>query len=117
MLGALQVDSEGNLANWNIPGKMVPGMGGAMDLVVGAKKVILAMEHTAKGNPKILPKCTLPLTASECVDMIVTEMAVFKIENKKMTLIEHAENVTLEDIKAVTTAEYSVSPDLKVMEL
>jgi acetate CoA/acetoacetate CoA-transferase beta subunit len=116
VLGALKVNEEGNLANWIIPGKKVPGMGGAMDLVVGAQRIIVAMEHTAKGHPKILPKCTLPLTAEKEVDMIVTDMAVFKYL-PELTLVELAPDVTEPQVKEVTTASYNVSPDLKVMPI
>lgn len=115
VLGALQVDEKGNLANWIIPGKMVPGMGGAMDLVVGAKKVIIAMEHTAKGKPKLLRDCTLPLTAVAQVDMIVTEMGVFTITPKGMEITEIAPEFTLEEVQAATEAALIVPPTLKTM--
>lgn len=106
VLGALEVDQEGNLANWMIPGKMVPGMGGAMDLVVGAQKVIVAMEHTAKnGSSKVLKKCRLPLTAARQVNLIVTDMGVMKITSNGLQLKELAPGVTLEEIKACTEAE------------
>lgn len=114
VLGALEVDEEGNLANWMIPGKMVPGMGGAMDLVVGARQVIIAMEHTAKGRPKILKKCTLPLTAVKEIDLIVTEMGVFNYQNG-LTLIEIGPETSLDDIKSATEAEFSVARNLKPM--
>jgi len=116
VLGALQVDEVGNLSNWMIPGKMVPGMGGAMDLVVGAKKVILAMEHTAKGRPKILRECTLPLTAKKEVNLIVTEMGVFDITPGGMILREIAPDTTVEQIRGVTEADFIVAEPLKVME-
>lgn len=115
VLGALQVDEKGNLANWIIPGKMAPGMGGAMDLVVGAKKVILAMEHTQKGNPKILKECTLPLTAAGQVNLIITEMGVMEITPEGIVLKEINPEFTVEDVQAATEARLIVSPDLKPM--
>lgn len=114
-LGALQVDEKGNLANWMIPGKMTPGMGGAMDLLVGAKKVILTMEHTAKGNHKILGECTLPLTAAGRVQRIITEMGVMDVTPKGIELIELNPEYTVEQVQAATGAKLIVSPSLKPM--
>lgn len=115
MLGALEVDEKGNLSNWIIPGKIVPGMGGAMDLVIGAKKVIVAMEHTAKGRPKILKQCTLPYTAVNCVDLIVTEMCVIRVTDGGFVLEEINPEFTVADVEAATEAELTVSPNLKPM--
>ena len=113
VLGAMQVDEQGDLANWMIPGKKTPGMGGAMDLLVGAKKVILAMEHTAKGNPKILKKCTLPLTAKGQVNMIITEMGVMEITPEGIVLTEINPEFTVADVQAATEATLIISPNLK----
>ena len=115
VLGCLECDEEGNLANWIIPGKRCPGMGGAMDLVSGAKKVIVAMEHTAKGNHKILKKCNLPLTAMKCVNMIITEMAVMHVTENGLVLTEINPEFTVEEVQAATEATLTVSPDLKPM--
>lgn len=117
VLGALEVDEKGNLANWMVPGKMVPGMGGAMDLVTGAKKVIIAMNHTAKGNHKILKECKLPLTAVKCVDLIITEMGVIEVTEKGLVLKEISPEVTIDQIKAATGADLIISDDLKTMEV
>jgi acetate CoA/acetoacetate CoA-transferase beta subunit len=115
ILGAMQVDENGDLANWMIPGKKTPGMGGAMDLLVGAKRVILTMEHTAKGNPKILRKCTLPLTAKGQVNMIITEMGVMNITPKGIELVEINPEFTVDQVQAATEATLIVSPHLKKM--
>lgn len=117
ILGSLQVDEEGNIANWIIPGKMVPGMGGAMDLLVGAKKVIVAMQHASNGKPKILKKCTLPFTAVKEVNMIVTELGVMEITEKGILLTEIAPGVTIEEIQAATEATLIISENLKIIEI
>lgn len=116
-LGALQVDEKGNLANWIIPGKMAPGMGGAMDLVVGAKRVILTMEHTQKGAPKILKQCTLPLTAAAQVNMIITEMGVMEITPEGIVLKEIHPEFTIEQVQAATEAQLIIADDLKPMNI
>ena len=118
VLGGLQVDHEGNLANWMVPGKMIPGMGGAMDLVTGAKHVIVAMEHATKdGGAKILKRCNLPLTAAGKVSAIATELAFFRFIDGKLVLTEIAPGVTLDEIRAKTEAEFIVSPTCGEMKL
>jgi 3-oxoacid CoA-transferase subunit B len=115
ILGAMQVAENGDLANWMIPGTMVKGMGGAMDLVAGVKRVVVVMEHTAKGKPKLLKKCTLPLTGTRVVDLVITDLGVFEIDKKGshgMTLIELADGVTLDDIAKSTEATYRVAKGL-----
>jgi acetate CoA/acetoacetate CoA-transferase beta subunit len=117
VLGGLQVDAEGHLANWMIPGKMVPGMGGAMDLVTGAKRVIVAMQHAAKGKSKIVQKCGLPLTSARPVDLVVTDMAVMGFDGGKIALLETAPGVSVAEVMAVTEAELEIPdkiPEMKV---
>src|ERR1700753_778124 len=108
VLGGLQVDSEGHLANWMIPGKMVPGMGGAMDLVSGARRVIVAMQHAAKGNSKIVRKCALPITSLRPVDLVVTDMAVIGFPDGKMTLLETAPGISVAEVLAATEAQLAI---------
>lgn len=118
VIGALQISEVGDLANWRIPGKDILGPGGAMDLVAGVKKVIVATQHTAKdGTPKIIPVCTMPLTALHAVDLIITEYALFEFRNQKLFLIEYSSDVTLEEIQQMTTAAYEVDSQLKIREV
>lgn len=113
VLGALQVDEKGNLANWKIPGKMVPGMGGAMDLVVGAKHVIVAMQHTQKGDHKILEECSLPLTAKEQVNLIITELAVIEVTKEGLVLRELGPEATIEEVQKSTGAKLIIPENIK----
>jgi len=117
VLGALQVDAHGLLANWMIPGKMVPGMGGAMDLVTGAKHVIIAMQHTAKGKPKIINKCTLPLTSARPVDLVVSELAVIAFPDGQATLLERGPGVSVEQIVGGTEAKLAIPEKVPEMQL
>jgi acetate CoA/acetoacetate CoA-transferase beta subunit len=117
VLGGLQVDAHGLLANWMIPGKMVPGMGGAMDLVTGAKRVIVAMQHTAKGKPKIVNKCALPLTSARPVDLVVSELAVIGFPEGRAALLERAPGVTVEQVIAATEAELALLDQIPEMRL
>jgi acetate CoA/acetoacetate CoA-transferase beta subunit len=117
VLGGLQVDGQGHLANWMIPGKMVPGMGGAMDLVSGAKRVVVAMQHTAKGMPKIVKQCSLPLTSLRPVDLVVTELAVIAFSGERATLVETAPGISSKDVVASTEAELIVPEQVPEMQL
>jgi len=117
VLGGLQVDEHGYLANWTIPGKLVPGMGGAMDLAVGAKHVIVAMQHTARGKPKILRKCNLPLTSVRPVDLVVTDMAVISFPGGQATLLETAPGVSVEQVLAATEAKLEVPSVVPSMQI
>ena len=117
VLGGLQVDTEGHLANWMIPGKMVPGMGGAMDLVSGARRVIVAMQHAAKGKSKIVRRCGLPLTSARPVDLVVTDMAVMGFENGTIKLLETAPGVSIAEVMAVTEAELLIPDHVPQMNI
>ncbi len=117
VLGGLQVDAEGRLANWKVPGKMVPGMGGAMDLVTGAARVVVAMQHAAKGQSKIVPRCSLPLTSLRRVDLIVTDLAVIEPTDRGLVLRERAPGTPLDAILAATEAELVIPDDVSEMDL
>jgi acetate CoA/acetoacetate CoA-transferase beta subunit len=117
VLGGLQVDADGHLANWMIPGKMVPGMGGAMDLVTGARRVIVAMQHAAKGKSKIVQKCGLPLTSLRPVDLVVTDLAVLGFGDGRITLLETAPGVTVAEVMAATEADLSVGDTVLEMKI
>jgi 3-oxoacid CoA-transferase subunit B len=118
ILGAMEVDEEGNLANWMVPGKVVKGMGGAMDLVAAARRVIVAMEHATKaGEPKLLARCTLPLTGLKVVDTVITEMGFFRITPQGLVLEELAPGISIEQVRQATAANLKVSEDVKTWRI